>query len=109
MVVITHLWRSTGREGAQYVQGSARNSFVFPLYAGCRRVRYHIIASLALFLFILSLHVWLPGTRLSDKETNEISWMSFTTSLPGNDSLCTELGFLIRKLSVCVNVLAFVS
>lgn len=32
MVVITHLWRSTGREGAQYVQGSAQNSFVFLLY-----------------------------------------------------------------------------
>lgn len=36
MVVITHLWRSTGRTGAEYVQGAAQNSpLVFVCIHGC--------------------------------------------------------------------------
>lgn len=51
MVVITHLWRSTGRTGAEYVQGAAQNSpLVFCLYTWVLSCRYHIIASLCPFL-----------------------------------------------------------
>lgn len=56
MVVITHLWRSTGRTGAEYVQGAAQNSpLVFCLYTWVLSCRYHIIASLCPFLFFFNL------------------------------------------------------
>lgn len=57
MVVITHLWRSTGRTGAEYVQGAAQNSpLVFVCIHGCCLVDITLLLlSVLSFFFLTSL------------------------------------------------------
>lgn len=91
MVVITHLWRSTGRTGAEYVQGAAQNSpLVFCLYTWVLSCRYHIIASLCPFFFFFNLsfsgyelpqHMFLNACLLlktRDNTKRKTFWVEFS-------------------------------